>query len=131
MPKPLWLEEPEEHDYPAAVDYLYLVMEAGQAKKLVKALRQTTTVTKKAKDILRASRLEPLGADNVHVRNNLRKVHQGQRLSPVLLVRGDATRDLPLVIADGFHRVCAAHVLNEDAEVPCRIASGPTTPSTP
>jgi hypothetical protein len=130
MTRPVWLDEPEEHDYPAALDYLDLLMDTARAKKLVKALRQVPTITKKAKDVLRASRLEPLRSDNVHVRNDLRKIHEGRPLSPVLLVRGDATRDLPLVIADGFHRVCAAHVLNEDAEIPCRLVSPPTPPIT-
>jgi hypothetical protein len=120
----LWLAEPQAHDYPAALDYLTLLTDAARAKKIVKSLRQAETVRKKAKDILRASRLEPLGVDNAHVRHDLGKMHRGERLSPVLLVRGDATRDLPLVIADGFHRVCAAHTLHEDAEVPCRIVDG-------
>jgi hypothetical protein len=131
MVKTILLDQPEEHDYPAAVDYLSPVLEPGQAKKLTSQLQQATTATKKAKDILRASHLQPLGSESVHVRNDLRKIHRGQGLSPVLLIRGDATRDLPLVIADGFHRVCAAHVLDEDAEIPCRIVSSPKTPAKP
>lgn len=90
MAKTIRLDQPEEHDYPAAVDYLSLVLEPGQAKKLTNQLQQATTVTKKAKDILRASRLQPLGSESVHVRNDLRKIHHGQGLSPVLLIRGDA-----------------------------------------
>ena len=78
-------------------------------------------MAKKAKDILRASRLAALGEDNVHVRDDLRKVHRGDRLSPVLLVRGDACTSRVLVIADSYHRVCAAHILDEDAEIPCRL----------
>ena len=29
-------------------------------------------------------------------------------MSPVLLVRGNAMRDLPLVVADGYHRIWVA-----------------------
>ncbi|MGZ4671952.1 MAG: hypothetical protein ACXV3B_03480 [Ilumatobacteraceae bacterium] len=121
----LWLPEPEAHDFSAALDYLTLVMDEVIAKKAVRALQRTATVSKKAKDILRASGLSVLGQDNVHVRNDLRKVHNGDRLSPVLLVRGDAVAGRPLLIADGYHRVCAAHLLDEDAEVPCRLVSMP------
>lgn len=31
----------------------------------------------------------------------------------------------PLQIADGYHRVCASYHLNEDTEIPCRIADIP------
>ena len=48
-------------------------------------------------------------------------VGRGDRLSPVLLVRGDACTSRVLVIADSYHRVCAAHILDEDAEIPCRL----------
>ncbi|MDE3221826.1 MAG: hypothetical protein KGL79_00140, partial [Acidobacteriota bacterium] len=78
-----------------------------------------------AKDLLRASNLELLERDNVHVRHDLDKVKSGRRLSPVLLVRGDATRGLPLVIADGYHRVCASYWINENTMIPTRLAKLP------
>src|SRR3989442_5936714 len=99
-----WKDEPEEHDYPAALDYLTLHFPQAQADRLVAALRAAPTVHRKAKDILRASGLPELPSDNVHVKKDLDKVKQGIMLSPVLLVRGQ-----PLVIADGYHRVCASH----------------------
>src|SRR5260221_8426462 len=40
------------------------------------------------------------------------------KLSPVLLVVGK-----PLIIADGYHRVCALHALSEDLDIPCRLVS--------
>ena len=125
MPALIWLPEPEAHDFPAALDYLTLVMDEATAKKAVRALQRSATVSRKAKDILRASGLSALGQDNVHVRNDLRKVHSGTPLSPVLLVRGDAAGGRPLLIADGYHRVCAAHLLDENAEIPCRLVSLP------
>ncbi|OIJ86750.1 hypothetical protein [Streptomyces monashensis] len=114
----LWLDDPEEHDFPAAADYLDLLLPAEEVTRIVDALRASETQTKKAKDIMRASGLPLLPADNVHVQHNIQKVKRGSKLSPVLLVRGT-----PLVIADGYHRVCAAYHLTEDLIVPCRIAA--------
>jgi disulfide oxidoreductase YuzD len=117
MKQKIWLSDPEEHDFPAAEDYLTLLFPPEETAKIVLQLKNNKTAVKKAKDILRASRLELLPKDNVHVRADLKKVKDGQKLSPVLLVR-----DRNLVIADGYHRVCAIYYLSEDQEVPCRIA---------
>jgi len=116
-----WKDKPESHDYPAAASYLSLLYDAAQVTKVVAGLHAATTVTFKAKDLLRASRLELLATDNPHVVKDLDKIDRGERLSPVLCVRGDAERDLPLVIADGYHRICASYHRDEDDDVPCRI----------
>lgn len=116
MKNKFWLADPEEHDYPAALDYLGLLYPEELAGLIVNRLRQCDTIVKKAKDILRASELPLLPKDNIHVKENLQKVKKGKKLSPVLLVR-----DGKLVIADGYHRVCAIYYLSEDLEVPCRI----------
>lgn len=120
MPKKTetWKTEPEAQDFPAAGDYLSLVVRADEAAALVEHLRSAETVTRKAKDLLRASGLELLPRDNPHVAGDLRKVAKGKPLSPVLLVRGDAS---PLLIADGYHRICASWYLGEDQDIPCRI----------
>ena len=120
--EPHWKEEPEPHDYPAAASYLALVLPPARALRLVKRLRRAPIAHFKAKDLLRASGLPLLPPDNVHVAKDLAKVSAGERLSPVLVVRGDLARGLPLTIADGYHRVCASHHLDEDADVPCRLA---------
>jgi len=57
----------------------------------------------------------------------LRKVNAGKKLSPVLLVRGRLTLDFPLTIADGYHRICASCHLDEETEIPCRIADAGKT----
>jgi hypothetical protein len=111
-----WMDDPEAHDFPAAMDYLELVFPSRTAKQLTDKLRKAKTITKKTKDILRASRLPLLPPDNIHVRANLKKVMKNLKLSPVLLVRGD-----PLIIADGYHRLIAIHYLSEDLEIPCRL----------
>jgi hypothetical protein len=120
-----WQQEPEEHDYPAARDYLSLVLPERVAGSLAAALRSATTEHRKAKDLLRASRLELLPDKNPHVANDLRKVERGEALSPVLLVRGDAERGMPLLVADGYHRICASYHLDENADIPCRIVDLP------
>jgi len=28
---------------------------------------------------------------------------------------------VPLIVADGYHRICASYHLDEDADIPCRI----------
>jgi hypothetical protein len=117
-----WKKDPDDHDYPAAHDYLTLLLEEKAAAEAVARLRHAPLVYRKAKDLLRASRLAALPADNVHVKKDLAKVQRGQRLSPVLLVRGRLDSDIPLVVADGYHRICASYHLDEDADIPCRLA---------
>ncbi len=121
MADPIWKNDPDEHDFPAAEDYLRLVADLERARSLVAALRTRATVVKKAKDILRAANLPLLPIDNPHVADDLRKVRAGKPLSPVLIVHGDLTRGLPAQIADGYHRVCASWYLDENTEIPCRI----------
>jgi hypothetical protein len=121
IPKEHWKTEPDDHDFPAAADYLSLVVDPDTARSTAGALRHATGTTRKAKDLLRASGLALLPPDNAHVASDLAKVKQGNRLSPVLLVRGRLQHGTPLTIADGYHRVCASYHLDENADIPCRI----------
>ena len=120
--KKRWKEVPDDHDYPAAEDYLSLVTSPAAAKKLSRRLRTVPIVHRKAKDLLRASRLPLLSPDNFHVSKDLKKVADGRLLSPVLVVRGTLRPEIPLIVADGYHRICASYHLDEDADIPCRIA---------
>ena len=116
-----WKSEPEDHDFPAASDYLSLLVPDALAATIVEALRRAPTIHRKAKDLLRASGLALLPPDNPHVAKDLAKVRGGERLSPVLLVRGRLAEDAPLVVADGYHRISASYHLDENADIPCRI----------
>ncbi|MBV8966639.1 MAG: hypothetical protein JO191_10735 [Mycobacteriaceae bacterium] len=118
-----WLDEPESHDYDAAADYLSMVAEAERVEKTVAALREAKTVYRKAKDILRAARLPLLPEKNAHVKSDLAKISDGEKLSPILLIRGAAIGSMPLEIADGYHRVCASYVTDENTDIPCRLVS--------
>jgi hypothetical protein len=114
-----WLPRPEKHDFQAAEDYLSLVMPAKRAaewrRKLAAARNDITH--RKAKDILRASQLALLGEDNKHVAADLRKAASGAALSPILLLRGG--EEHPLIVADGYHRVCASYWIDENTDIPC------------
>jgi len=69
-----WLADPQEHDFPAAYDYLELLFVPAECKAFVDKLRGTSTIKKKSKDILRASALPLLPETNRHVKENLRKI---------------------------------------------------------
>jgi hypothetical protein len=117
----LWGDEPDEHDYPAAADYLALLATSEQINEIVAALKQAPVVHKKAKDLLRASQLALLPEDNPHVRRDLKKIKKGTRLSPILAVGGDLNSGVPMQIADGYHRVCASYYTDENTDIPVRI----------
>jgi hypothetical protein len=122
-----WAEKPDDDDYPAAESYLSLLMPAATAKRLGRQLRQVPIVRRKAKDLLRASRLPVLPPENFHVAKDVKKVNAGVKLSPVLLVRGRIGQtEIPLTIADGYHRICASYHLDENADIPCRIVDLPS-----
>ena len=113
-----WQLEPEEHDYPAARTYLSLLCTPSLAAKIVKLLEHASPSTYQAKDLLRASRLPLLEESNKHVAGDLEKVSRGQKLSPILLVRGRFEKNRDLLIADGYHRVCASYWLDENSRDP-------------
>ena len=121
----IWKADPEAHDFPAAQDYLELVLTPAIAKKAVAALRRAPTVHKHAKDLLRASALPLLPRDNAHVASDLKKIRKGKALSPVLLLRGDAYNGAPMIVADGYHRICASWYRDENVLIACRIVSLP------
>jgi hypothetical protein len=118
-----WKTEPDDHDFPAAADYLSLLFDEASAAKMVDALRAAPLLHRKAKDLLRASSLPLLPIDNVHVAQDLKKVSSGQPLSPVLLVRGRGDRQVALIVADGYHRICASYHVDENADIPCRMVN--------
>ena len=114
-----WLDRPEKHNYPAALSYLSLIYPDTRAKKLVSRLKNAPVSTFKAKDIFRASSLSLLGISNSRVQKDREKIKNGIALSPLLLVR-DASNG-KLIIADGYHRLCAVYALDEDVLIPCKI----------
>lgn len=117
----LWKDTPEEHDFPAALSYLSLVCGVKAAESLVASMRDAPTEIRKAKDLLRASGLPLLSKDDFHVALDLKKVSKGIPLSPVLLVRGNISKQISLTVADGYHRICASYQISENEDIPCKI----------
>ena len=114
-----WLDTPEEHDYPAALSYLSLIYDDQTATEFVEKLRTASMTAFKAKDIFRASSLPLLGISNDRVEHDQKKIKKGIPLSPLLLVRD--TNNGKVVIADGYHRLCALYSYEEDSLIPCKI----------
>jgi disulfide oxidoreductase YuzD len=114
-----WLCDVEEHDYVAAESYLGLLYRGKDVAKIIARLRKTSVVKFKAMDIFRGSQLSLLGVSNSHVEKVRKKIRKGESLSPLLLMR-DAQLG-KVVIADGYHRLCAIYDFDEDALIRCRI----------
>ena len=114
-----WLPVPEDKNYPAALSYLSLLHPDKDAATLVAKLRKAKVTQFKAKDIFRASQLSLLGVSNSHVKKDQKKIRKGIHLSPLLLVRDPAHGKV--VIADGYHRLCAIYQHHEDIWIRCKI----------
>jgi hypothetical protein len=99
-----WLDQPEDHDYGAAGDYLSMVAEPPDVEKTLAALRTAQPVYRS-------------------VRADLGKISTGKTLSPILLLRGDVFKTVKLEIADGYHRVCASYLNDENTNIPCHLVS--------
>ncbi len=117
--KPRWLDEPEEKDYAAARSYLSLLLAPDEVSEAVALLRKAPEGAWRAKDILRAARLPLLKRkQSSEVAEKLERIADGTPISPILLIHGRAR----LEIADGYHRACAACLVDEDSQVPGRLA---------
>ena len=114
-----WLPEPEEKDYPAAASYLGLVYDSKSVTAIIAKLKAAQVTLFKAKDIFRASGLSLLGVSNSHVEKDRGKINSGKPLSPILLVRDE--HNAKVIIADGYHRLCAVYSFDEDECIPCKI----------
>lgn len=115
-----WSETVDDKDFDAGRRYLELLFAPTSARALVRALKSAPVNSFAAKDVLRASELPLLSAKDGDVARQLKKIDKGAPLSPLLLVRESG--HARLVVADGFHRLCAAVHIDQDAEVACKIA---------
>ena len=120
----VWRKNPTHEDFTAAQIYLSLISSPARARTLVAKLHRTKSVNHAAKDLLRASGLPLLPHAERHVAADLKRIHKGKALSPVLLVQGNMKHGVPLTVADGYHRICASCHFDEDAAIACRIAGG-------
>jgi hypothetical protein len=114
-----WRSEPQKQDYVGAESYLTLHFEPEVAKKIVQTLQSSKISEFAAKDIFRASELPLLSSLDSHVENDRAKIIMGEEMTPILLVR--AKNNGKVIIADGYHRLCAVYMFDEDARIPCQI----------
>ena len=119
--KKLWRKKPLQKDLAGALSFLLLICPPKRARALVDALRRADTKECAAKDLLRASRLPLLPREDPHVKLDLKSIGKGKPLPPVLLIAGDAARNIPLIVADGYHRICAVYYHDEEAPIACRL----------
>jgi hypothetical protein len=115
-----WLRKPEDHDYAAARSYLSLLYDEPAFTAHVDKLKRASVSKFQAKDIFRASDLSLLGVSNSHVKVDRKKIKSGKALSPLLLIRDPGNGKV--IIADGYHRLCAVYSYDENAVIPCKIA---------
>jgi hypothetical protein len=115
-----WHKQPQKHDYPAARAYLNLLLQPRDAKKIVDKLKRAPVQEFAAKDVLRAANLPLLSLSDSDVKQDRTLIRHKKALSPILLYR-DPTLGR-LIIADGYHRLCAVYSLDEQAMIPCQIA---------
>jgi hypothetical protein len=108
-----WRKDVAKHDYAAASSYLSIRFGESRARELSDKLQKLEVITRRANDILRATRRDPLPMSDPGVLRDLQKVLSGEKLSPVLIADGD--------IADGYHRVSLAYALDPYADVPLKL----------
>ena len=114
-----WLSKPQKEDYSAAALYLSLTMAPSAAESAVGRMKKAKMTEVAAKDIFRASGLPLIGVSNSHVEKDIGRIAKNEKLPPLLLCR-----DKPngrLIVADGYHRLCAVYKIDEDAMIPCKI----------
>lgn len=115
-----WLKSVAQSDFRAAEQYLELLFAPQRAQALKKKLHASAMQEFPAKDVLRAAGLAPPKKGDPDVDRQVKKIKAGDGISAVLLVRDEA--QARLIVADGFHRVCAVMALDEKASVQCLVA---------
>jgi len=106
----MWLDRPKDGNYPAALSYLTLLFPPRTAARYVALLRRAPVTSFKSKDIFRASGLSLLGISNYFVERDRKKILEGQKLSPLLLVRDPANGRR--IVAYGYHRLCSVYAMD-------------------
>jgi hypothetical protein len=114
-----WLKQPQKHDYPAARAYLNLILPPRDARKIVDKLKRAQVQEFAAKDVLRAANVPLLPRSDNDVKKDRTLILRKKALSPLLLYRDPTVSRL--IIADGYHRLCAVYSFDEQAMIPCQI----------
>lgn len=59
------------------------------------------------------------GVSNSHVEKDTQKIAAGTALLPILLVKDESNGKV--VVADGYHRLCAVYGIDEDTWISCKL----------
>jgi len=113
VPGPRWAAIPTADDVADATHFLTLLDVAGPLTV------DEDQCVYPAKDLLRAARLPLLPKDSAGVHKWLGRLHDGAEIPPVLLLIGSLVADRPLIVAEGYHRVCACYLRDEQTPVAC------------
>ncbi len=81
--------------------------------------RNAAIIKFKTVDIFRACELPLMSESNAQVKVERKKISKGESLSPIFLLRDEPNGKV--VIADGYHRMCAVYEVDEEAAIPCKI----------
>ena len=119
-PSITWQDDAPPSDYEAAGHYLALVDVQKNIDQALADLKAGAIVEYKATDLLRAAQLIVPKADDRPTREQIKKIRRGDPVSPVLLVRVPTLKKV--IIADGFHRICAAYRIDPDVVLHCKLA---------
>ena len=116
-----WKSAPKAKDYDGVRDFLSLMCSEADADALIDRLADADPIERAGKDLLRAAGMPLLTDDDPHVSDDLKDIKKGKALAPVLLIRGSLKKNHPLLIADGYHRICASYIVDEGAPISCRM----------
>jgi len=120
MPAARWSSLPSDENYARARVYLSLLLSSARVEEALELLYIAPEGIWPAEAILRAARLPLVRPKrSAGVAAALRLIQAGTPLAPLLLVHDGRGR---LEVADGYHRLCAAVIARDRAEVPGRLA---------
>ena len=114
-----WQDDAPESDYQSAAHFLALLDNREHIDTLLADLRVAPIVEYKAIDLLRAAQLIVPKQDDLPTREQLRQIRDGEPIAPILLVRVEALKKV--IVADGFHRICAAYRTDPDVMLHCKL----------
>jgi len=116
-----WLDDVEDQDFDAALNYLSIKLDPHRARLAIEALHDAEITHRRSNDLLRATDRSALPLDDLGVHHDLLKVIAGKKLSPILVVSFSHGADF----ADGYHRASLSYLTDPFSVVPCRIAEVP------
>ncbi|KAF3996126.1 hypothetical protein [Glaciimonas immobilis] len=119
IPKIKWLSAPAKSDFTSAETFLQLLYKPKNCRHLAKKLKRAKMSKFAAKDILRASATPISEVQAFDWVKQKKEIAQHKPLSPILIVR--QKNGQPLLIVDGFHRLCALFAADQEVNVRCKI----------